>query len=138
MDDVDHVRAQPVARRIHAGDDAVVGPVGDAVHAVAHLGGEHELVAAPREVPADALLGQAIGARRVDEREAEVERVIEDPRRGLLGQARVAGLHGAEAEHGHREPGVSERPPLHAAARQRSGRRNTAASGGSARRRRKG
>ena len=79
VDDVDHVGAQPVARRVHAGHYAVEGPVGDAVHAVAQLGREHELVAAVRKVPSDALLGEAVRTRRVHQREAEVERVVEDP-----------------------------------------------------------
>jgi hypothetical protein len=111
--DVDQIGAQPLARRVHAGDHAVVGPVGVAVHAVADLGGQHEFVAAAREVPADALLRQAVGAGRVDQVEAEVERVVQQSRRHVVGQTRIARLHGAEAEHGHVGAAAAIRAALH-------------------------
>ena len=54
--------------------------VGVIAHRAMHLGGQHDLVAAPFKRFADDLFGLALAVtiRRVDEVDAEVERLVDD------------------------------------------------------------
>src|SRR4051794_28105448 len=77
MNDVDDVGPQASQGPLDAEADAVGGPVLHARYAVAALGGEHEIAAAMREVPSDELLGLAVARGGVDERDARIERALQ-------------------------------------------------------------
>ena len=121
MDDVDDVGAEAVPRGVHARHHAVIGPVGETVHVVSDLGRQQEFLAPPPEVAADALLGESVGARGVDEREPQVECGVQHGGCVRLGHPRIAELHGAEAQHWNGKTRAAERACLHGRP-QRSGR----------------
>ena len=79
----------------------------------AALRGEEVLGAPVRDVLADALLGDAVVDRRVDEVDAGVEHGVEDALGLLVGDVaaarRAAQLHRAVAEGGDIEAGAAER-----------------------------
>src|SRR6185369_3590367 len=64
-------------------------------------------------MPADPLLRQAVAARRVDERDAEVEGAVEKAAHLLLRQGRIADVPRAEAEEGDAQAGPAEVSLLH-------------------------
>jgi hypothetical protein len=73
-EDIDHVRRERQERPIDTPNDRRMRPVVHMLRAVAPLGSEHEFVAAMLEMTPDALLGKPIRARRIDQRDASVER----------------------------------------------------------------
>ena len=101
--EVDPVGAEPAQRVLDLADDPAAGAA-TVVEVVAHrherLGREHDVVAASREGLADDDLGLAGGVDvcGVDERDARVERAVDDPDAlvVVLG-APLAEHHGAQA-----------------------------------------
>jgi hypothetical protein len=111
--DVDPVGAEPGERLVDAAAHGLVGPVGHAVDAVAHLGRQHDTAPAAEQRAADALLGGAVAPGRVDERDAEVERRVDEARDLDLVQTIVAERAPAEPQRGHHEACFSEGACLH-------------------------
>ncbi len=124
--EVDDIGLQPPQRRLTRGDDVAEGQpllVGPFAHPAVHLGGEHDLVAAPAalgEPPADDLLGDtlaelpSVDVGRVEEVDAVLERAVHDGVAvgfGGLG----AEVHRAEAQPADRQAGAAEIRVLHSA-----------------------
>ena len=136
MDDVDNVRPQPLQRRLDAPHDTFVRPVRHTCDAVTYLRRQHEFIAPMRQVAADALLGDAVRARRIDQGESRVEHVVQRARSLRFVEARITDLHRAETQRGNLQPAVAERTSQHQVSR--SGSKKTAPSGGRSMRRRHG
>lgn len=107
--DVDVLGAQALQCRVDAGADARASPVGLPFDAVADLGRQHELAAPVRQMAADALFAQAVSARGVDERDAEVQRAVQQRGHGGLGQRGIADLPGPQAECGDSQTAAAVR-----------------------------
>ena len=105
--DVDHVGAQALQGGVDAGRDHRAGPVGHALDAVADLGGQDELAAPVREMAADALFAQAIAARGVDQRDAQVQLGVEQAPHLAFVARGIADLPRAEAEGRHLQPSAA-------------------------------
>ena len=99
--DVDAVGAQDAQRLLDAAGDARPGPVLDAVHAVAEFGRDHRHVTARAQVPADALLRQAVAGRGVDQRDAGVKGAGQQGVRIGFGKPVVAKLPRAQSKRGN-------------------------------------
>src|SRR5690606_27003645 len=81
----------------------------------AELGGDHHVVAAAAERPTEQLLRVPVGVGRVEQRDAGVERGLDDGP-GALPVEVGAEVVAAEPDRGHREPGAAEaadRVPAH-------------------------
>ena len=116
--DVDVVGAQPPQRRVDLFEDGLAGQAaaaGAVVHLPADLGGEHDVLAAgePGDRPADELLRGAalVDVRGVPERDAQLDGLPEERRRGVLVQrplvhagGRVAVAHAAQPDPAHPSP----------------------------------
>ena len=109
---VDLVGAEPLERPLHRGSDAGRAAVESALPATgvrdhAELGGEHYLVAAPLECPADEFLidVRTVDLGGVDEVHAQIERAVDGPDRfGVVASGageRERHAHGAEANPPH-------------------------------------
>jgi hypothetical protein len=118
--EVDVVDAEALERGVTGGPDVVRGVVdrADAVDAPdAELGGQHHLVAAVLDGPADELLvvPAAVHVGGVEEVDAEVEGAVDD-RDGLLLVALAVELghaHAAEPESRHLRPVLAQSALVH-------------------------
>ena len=115
VDDVELLAAQARQCRVHARQDAGSRPIGHARDAVAHLGGQHELLPPVGEVAANALLRQSVAPGRIDEVHARVEHPVEHPPSLGLADAIVVEMHGAEAQGCDAEARPAEGPRFHQA-----------------------
>lgn len=88
--DVDHIGAQALQGGVDAGRDHRAGPVGHALDAVADLGGQDELA-----------------ARGVDQRDAQVQRGVEQAPHLAFVARGIADLPRAEAEGRHLQPSAA-------------------------------
>src|SRR4029450_9062677 len=119
--EVDDVHAEPFEAQI-AGLGDVLGPAVDdraplGRPRLSELGGEHHLVPASANGPAQQLLvvAEAVHVRRVEEVHAPVQRVLNDPDRLRVVALAVRAGHGhaAQADRRHRERAVTESTVFH-------------------------
>ena len=115
--DVDIVGAEPLQAfvgRLQHPAPRQPAAVGIVAHGVGELGGEHPVVPAVGNRAADHLLGIAaiIGVRGVDEIDAGLARLRDDPRRGRL-VGRPAEHHGAQADRRDLQAAAAELTVLH-------------------------
>jgi hypothetical protein len=119
--DVEPRRREALEREIDPGADARAGPVRYAGHAVAELRRDHRAIAPAAQRRPDPLLRAAVARRGVDQRDAEIERGVDEALGGrIVEHARIAERTGAEPQRRDGEAGRAEGTCLHRRSLRRS------------------